>query len=126
MHHAFVLVHGFDQLLHTIAYDQSDFFGTEAFGQRGESREISEDHRHLTPLAFDMSAGPNLIGQLFGHISLQFSEQSLIARGRFAVGRQGFLREQRSQHAAERFEAQLNRRVAQRGAHAFLRRDRSA
>jgi hypothetical protein len=55
-----------------------DLLGVALLGQRGESREIGEEHRHLPPLAFDRGAGfEDLVGEVPGGVSRAQARWSL-------------------------------------------------
>ncbi len=60
---------GRDHLEATID-DGVDLFGITALGERAESGQIGEQHRHLPPLALDGGPGlEDLLGEVFGRIS---------------------------------------------------------
>jgi len=77
---------GRDHLEATID-DGVDLFWIALLGERAESREIGEQHRHLPPLALERGAGlEDLVREVFGRVSHLHARRGARPRRRGRVG----------------------------------------
>jgi len=68
---ALVAVHLGQHEVEGAAHEPMHFLGVEALGQRGEPRDVHEEHRHLLALALEGAAGgQNFLGEVLRRIRL--------------------------------------------------------
>src|SRR5437867_3990632 len=71
---ALVAVHGIERQFKEPIQQRMHVFGTKTCGNRGRVCQVTEQHRHLFPFAFQSAArGQYLFGEVFGGVGKRLS-----------------------------------------------------